>query len=246
MGLNISLCKIVKSDELAETEERYFSFIDDEETADLNRFIKYFGKDNVHVKSKSYYDMKAAGITDEQYEWMGYCYNGNNSYVSLIHKKHELYSLYKKIEENPRNTFTIFADDAKLILKYKWKEYIEKNTYIHHPDNIFAILDNNDRYTYYKLFYWLCDVMLVTKMFKDIPQFIRDTPIVYYKEVGYQRKGLNGAFFKNYTPDDFFVFEKEKLEYIYDNYVEEDCKEYFKEHILEPFITGEHVVTFSW
>lgn len=82
----------------------------------------------------------------------------------------------------------------------------------------------------------------------DIPQYETELPVVYYTEVGYQRKGLNGQFYQDYEDGKigYFVWTKVELERYLDDYVEPDRKEYFKTNIVDVFEDGKDVCSFDW
>ena len=82
----------------------------------------------------------------------------------------------------------------------------------------------------------------------DIPQYETELPVVYYTEVGYQRKGLNGQFYQDYEDGKigYFVWTKAELERYLDDYVEPDRKEYFKANIVDVFEDGKDVCSFDW
>ena len=44
----------------------------------------------------------------------------------------------------------------------------------------------------------------------------------------------------------FSSSDRKELERIYDEYVDEAVRDYYKEHILGKFVEGECVVTFDW
>lgn len=83
----------------------------------------------------------------------------------------------------------------------------------------------------------------------DLPTFDKQVSVVYYgEEVGYQRKGMNAQFYKDYDAGklNYFVLDKATLEMYMDTYVEDGMKEHFQENIIEPFVEGETVAIFSW
>ena len=96
--------------------------------------------------------------------------------------------------------------------------------------------------------------------FKDIPTYKKKIKILYKKEVGYQRKGLNADFYKDYREGKigYFVWNKKELERYRNDYCDDDhpseydrhyiCtpKADFKENIIDNFIEGECCVTFDW
>ena len=79
-----------------------------------------------------------------------------------------------------------------------------------------------------------------------VPIIIVPTKILYHKEIGYQRKGFNGKFYADYESGKigYYVWTKEELERYKRDYAEEPDK--FQENIIDNFIEGECVVTFSW
>ena len=76
----------------------------------------------------------------------------------------------------------------------------------------------------------------------------KQEPVVYYETIGYQRKGMNRRFYKDFESGklNYFVLDKVTLEMYRDTYVEDDMKEHFQENIINSFVEGETVVTFSW
>lgn len=72
--------------------------------------------------------------------------------------------------------------------------------------------------------------------------------VVYCENIGYQRKGMKLQFFKDFNAGklNYLVLDKATLEMYRDTYVNDDMKEHFQENIIDPFVEGEMVVTFSW
>lgn len=88
--------------------------------------------------------------------------------------------------------------------------------------------------------------------------------VVYYEEVGYQRKGLNGKFYDDYDEGKigYFVWTKAELErykkdycdephkYVYPNGEESDDmvypKDNFQRNVIDNFEEGKDCVIFSW
>lgn len=82
---------------------------------------------------------------------------------------------------------------------------------------------------------------------KDCPVVIKTVDVFYTgEEIGYQRKGLNGNFYDEFTEEDYMVLTKERMQYVYDNYVLDDYKEQFKERLLDKFVDGETYCIYSW
>lgn len=69
---------------------------------------------------------------------------------------------------------------------------------------------------------------------------------IYYKEVGYQRKGFNAKFYEDYQNNKigYFVWTKAELERYKKDYAEDP--EEFQKNIIDNFIEGKCVVTFDW
>jgi hypothetical protein len=82
----------------------------------------------------------------------------------------------------------------------------------------------------------------------DVPQYETELPVVFYKEVGYQRKGLNSQFYQDYSDGKigYYVWTKDELERYLKDYVEDDMKDYFKKNIVDVFEDGKDVCTFDW
>lgn len=105
---------------------------------------------------------------------------------------------------------------------------------------------------------------LVTIDLEKVP--LKEVPvyIIGRKEIGYQRKGLNGKFYEDYRSGKigYFVWTKAELErykqeycddpyeYVYPNGTKSGeiiyPKENFQKNIIDPFIEGECCVIFSW
>lgn len=83
----------------------------------------------------------------------------------------------------------------------------------------------------------------------DLPTFDKQVSAVYYGEtIGYQRKGMNEQFYKDYDAGklNYFVLDKATLEMYMETYVVDGMKEHFQENIIDPFIEGETAAIFSW
>ncbi len=82
----------------------------------------------------------------------------------------------------------------------------------------------------------------------EVPILKKDCQVLYKEEVGYQRRGLNGKFYKDYDDEKigYFVWTKAELERYKEDYCEEDMKEYFQKNIIDNFVEGECCVTFDW
>lgn len=97
--------------------------------------------------------------------------------------------------------------------------------------------------------------------FEEIPVIKKKVPVIYWKEVGYQRKGLNSKFYKDYEDGKigYFVWTKAELERYLDEYCDEDTeiehgdtkytatyKDNFRVNIIDKFNEGTDVVSFDW
>lgn len=90
---------------------------------------------------------------------------------------------------------------------------------------------------------------LSDKVFTRMETFDKQVSVVYYGEtIGYQRKGMNEQFYKDYDAGklNYFVLDKATLEMYMETYVVDGMKEHFQENIIDQFIEGETVAIFSW
>lgn len=99
---------------------------------------------------------------------------------------------------------------------------------------------------------------------KKVPTYEKKIKVLYYDEVGYQRKGLNAKFYDDYVNGKigYFVWTKAELErykqeycdepheYIYPNGTKSGDivypKENFQRNIINNFTEGEDCVIFDW
>lgn len=79
---------------------------------------------------------------------------------------------------------------------------------------------------------------------KDVPLTTVPTKVLYRTEIGYQRKGLNAKFYQDYTDDKYYVCTLAELERYKKEYAEDPDE--FQENIIDPFVEGQCIVTFSW
>lgn len=74
--------------------------------------------------------------------------------------------------------------------------------------------------------------------------------IVYLTEIAYQRKGLNSKFYAEYKPENYYLYTKEQMQYVLDNYIDDDWYEGigkdFKEKFVDNFVEGEMFCAFDW
>ena len=97
-----------------------------------------------------------------------------------------------------------------------------------------------------------------------VPTFQKTIKVLYYEEVGYQRKGLNGNFYKDYEDGKigYFVWTKSEIERYKESYCDEPYeyiypngeksgtmiypKDDFQKNIIDKFVEGEDCVIFDW
>jgi hypothetical protein len=103
----------------------------------------------------------------------------------------------------------------------------------------------------------------ITVDFDKVPTYNKEITVIFYEEVGYQRKGLNSQFYKDYEEGKigYYVWNLKELQ----RYKKEYCdkpfnqvysngevgqkiypKQNFQNNIINNFKEGECVVTFSW
>ena len=106
--------------------------------------------------------------------------------------------------------------------------------------------------------------MIIKIDLKKVPTYEKKIKVLYYDEVGYQRKGLNAKFYDDYENGKigYFVWTKAELErykqeycdepheYIYPNGTKSGDmvypKENFQRNIINNFTEGEDCVIFDW
>lgn len=219
MGLDISVCKIVKE---KNDQERYFRLIDDD--GNYKNDFPSWTKEFEDTFTETWYDWKKlkeeTGIDIDNCEWHGEEYSEKGAFMKLWPKE---FGEYPNIED-----FKIGEN------KYDFDAYEKK-----------------------------CDEHIIILDLRTVPTFKKEIRILWYDEVGYQRKGLNRKFYSDYRDGKigYFVWTKKELlrykrdycdkkyEYIYPSgkpsgeYVYE--KRNFQRNIIDNF--GEHCcVTFDW
>lgn len=193
------------------------------DTNDLERVRNSKLAPYLYKTENEYYDFDKINITNELYDCQGWMIGEEGQIFHFINKKHELYPLYKKY--NKANNIDIWTEKEKALLtKYGWDG------------------DNN---TVYETFQKNIQLNINGK---DIPTRVEKEMAICGKEIGYQRKGLNGDFYKEWDPDeDYLVIDKARIQHVYDNYIDDnETKEYFKSQILDQFVEGETFAIFSW
>lgn len=99
---------------------------------------------------------------------------------------------------------------------------------------------------------------------KKVPTYKKALKVLFYSEVGYQRKGLNGKFYEDYKAGKigYFVWTKAELERYKQDYCDEPYeyiypngkksgkmvypKDDFQKNIIDEFVEGKDCVTFDW
>lgn len=245
MGLDITLYRVVKKDTgTEETQEMFFDSTDEEL---LNDFKNAFPEEYFHECTEDYLDWDKLGITEETHEFAMMCGSSepHKSYTLFIDLTHELGIIYKKFRpylDNMCEPYTISDEDIETLNKYGWSEYIRYGIKVSDIQN--NTLTTTDEY--YVLYDFITDRCKIKIYMDDVPLYKENGCKILYKEKGYQRKGVVPAFYDDFTPDMEYVFSKDILRNIYNTYISEDRKEYFKKKILDPFINGKHFVHFSW
>lgn len=99
---------------------------------------------------------------------------------------------------------------------------------------------------------------------EKVPTYEKALKVLFYSEVGYQRKGLNGKFYEDYEAGKigYFVWTKAELERYKQDYCDEPYeyvypngeksgkmvypKDSFQKNIIDNFVEGSDCVTFDW
>lgn len=94
-----------------------------------------------------------------------------------------------------------------------------------------------------------CDKIQIKIDLDKVPTKLVTIKVIYYKEIGYQRKGLNSDFYKDYRDGKigYFVWSKSELERYKHDYCDESyIKNDFQKNIINEFEDGKDCVTFDW
>ena len=81
-----------------------------------------------------------------------------------------------------------------------------------------------------------------------VPIYSKSIKVLYWEEVGYQRKGFNNKFYSDYRAGKlgYFVWSKKELERYKQDYCIDEEKEYFQKYVIDKFIDGKTCCIFSW
>lgn len=248
MGLDITLKKFLtkeESDNMPEPQyclKRYFHMdsVLRKKLYDMN--MEKF----IYKITDTFYDIEKYGINDEKYKHIMTKF-GDNAYPIHVMEdtSHELYPIYEKMQnfitladtkiEDVKET-DFFTDEELKLIKEKYC----------YAEPLF-VMTNGDGSSCLNLYHFIGDKVSKEFDMEFCPTYEEEVEIYYWSDdIGYQRKGLNGKFYDEFTEDDYYVLTKERMQYVYDNYVNEDYKEYFKEHLLDRFVEGEMFCTFDW
>lgn len=221
MGLDITLYRL-KHEKNKESDFEYI--LDDHE---VERFKDTPIEKYIKNKENQYYDFDKTPYGDDRYQLNMQSFQDGDVLFQFLDTGHELYPLCQNMmTSGSEKAYVITDEDVKLAKKYDIKlvagEEIDYNRNLY--DKVHVIVKGSD-----------------LPLRTDIDQiFIGD-------EIGYQRKGLNGDFYSEFTKDDITVVKRDRLEYIYQNYCnDKEVQEHFKAVILDQFVEGEMFVFFSW
>ena len=246
MGLDITLHYFLTKEESENLPRPKYSDDRNSIVSDLlHKQLTNMGMEHfIYKKMESFYDIEAYGIT-EDLKWSMTYYDKDGYPVHVLKDTtHELYPICEKIcqinlfnkkisDVNEEDFFT--DDELKLI----------KNVY-GYTEPIFESLDSGS-VTYHNFYKFICGKIEKEFHMANCPTYEKEVEVYYWSdEIGYQRKGLNHKFYDDFTEDDYFVLTKEKMQYIYDNYVDDDYKEHFKNELLDNFIEGKTYCVFDW
>ena len=174
---------------------------------------------------------------------------GLDIYVRKIIKEQKREDDYFQIDDEENNIpfpeWTKPFENEIVEKRFDWEKYKEESG-----------IDINDDYPCYR--YEKLTVLYPIKVGENeyINIDLDKVPIcevkiksLFYEEVGYQRKGLNSNFYKDYEDGKIgkFVWTKEELERYKKDYCDNELsKNNFQENIIDNFTEGEDCVTFSW
>lgn len=150
----------------------------------------------------------------------------------------------KKEAKNYITEFEDFPDWAKELVTlktlkfYNWQEY-SKFIGIDYSDcPLQEAFDNyeNQTYCYYK-----GDTPVIIHL-GEVPIYTKQVPVICWEEVGYQRKGMNDKFYKEF--ENYWVWTKAELERYKNEYAEDP--EEFQSNIIDNFVEEKDCVSFDW
>lgn len=154
---------------------------------------------------------------------------------------------FRMVDENLNyhNDFPEWTKEFEQELDEKyidWDEYVERNRL--DLKKLRIVMEKCGPEGYFKAYYGEARIPL-TILYSDLKEKIVKIKVLYRKEVGYQRKGLNDLFYDDYCADKigYFVWSKENLKEYKTKYAENP--QYFQENIIDNFDEN-CVCTFDW
>lgn len=241
MGLDIMLRRFAKEADYTDgTNGVDYHTVDE---TDIERFKKLNMEHLICKRGVEYFDVEVFGITDD-FKWCSTTF-GDEGYPvhNMMDTKHELYELYEKVSNIDLPKVLPSEIEIDTIFTPEELALIKKSGY----DGPLVQLSIGGYATLHSLCMFLNNKIRVTFHMKDCPVVIKTVDVFYTgEEIGYQRKGLNGNFYDEFTEEDYMVLTKERMQYVYDNYVLDDYKEHFKERLLDKFVDGETYCIYSW
>lgn len=197
--------------------------------------------------------------------------------VKRICKKEEAKGKYDyfSLVDNDGNYLNIFPSWTRnfetVITKesYDWKKYKEEtgldideydilNYSFGAEDNYLEIAPKNIEFPMwnggkgwkdYKEYQKAYEKAVIKINLDNFPTYDKEIKVIYYKEIGYQRKGLNSRFYEDYRSEKigYFVWDKKELERYKNDYCDDSCaKENFQRRIIDNFEEGKDCVIFDW
>lgn len=239
MGLDISLYKAIRPSE-ANDESDFHTLSEGQ----VKQFKEHGLGDYLTKKVLHHYDFEKTEYGDEKkWSWSGTEYKDDKCFFSFKDLAHELAPIYNELLDNLGNKDYKPTFDVSLLQKYGWKH-----------DSIFTPIKTKDEKKK-ELGVWdaesFCHDAIYEKVDDDIIPLkdVEDT-IVYLTEIAYQRKGLNNKFYAEYKPENYYLYTKEQMQYVLDNYIDDDwyegIRKDFKEKFVDNFVEGEMFCAFDW
>lgn len=239
MGLDISLYKAIRPSE-ANDESDFHTLSEGQ----VKQFKEHGLGDYLTKKVLQYYDFEKTEYGDEKkWSWSETEYKDDKCFFSFKDLAHELAPIYNELLDNLGNKDYKPTFDVSLLQKYGWKH-----------DSIFTPIKTKDEKKK-ELGVWdaesFCHDAIYEKVDGDImPLKDVEDAIVYLTEIAYQRKGLNSKFYAEYKPENYYLYTKEQMQYVLDNYIDDDWYEGigkdFKEKFVDNFVEGEMFCAFDW
>jgi hypothetical protein len=262
MGLDITLKRLTKV--LPPGGDVHFITLD---TELKNEFKKYGLNKFNSCRYNTYYDFKkyfkSIGRNRKEFRSAGACW-GPETYFDFNDTKHPLYKIIKRLSKKyNRYIFDVVSDkpftikdlftkkELELLNEYGLQESLNGKNAISRECGRFNE-DEPQRYCVGMVMFDILHKTIVRVFGEDIPRYTKRNTVAYCVEEGYQRRGLNGQFYQDYRDGKigYYVYTLDELKRYKEDYciTEEDFdyKEHFQKEIIDKFIEGECVVSFSW